>query len=445
MHRRCKITACALFFVSFLLIPMSPTYLVAAEAALSKHVRILTLDQCIQSALQKHPALLAATGTRNATRSRIGQARSGYFPQINATGGYRYSRFAIVGLPTNTLFGQSSAQVNEQDQYFAGASLTQDIFNFGKTWKQVTIQQLNTIAAEEDLRDVRGQVVFNVKQAYYGLLQAGKNRDVFLETVKLFEQHLDQARGFFEIGVKSKFDVTKAEVDLGNARLDLIRAENALRIARATLNNAMGSPDAPEYSIEDTLSFKKNTIVFEEARQKAFTNRPDLNALSIRREASEESISLARKEHMPILSGNARYTRIGESYPPERDEWSAGITLTFPLFSGMLTKHQVREAKENQHVLRANEEILRQSILLDVQQAYLNLQEAGERVEVAGLTVRQAEENFEIARGRYEAGVGSPIEETDALVALSNAKTNHIAALADYKVSEAALIRAMGE
>jgi outer membrane protein TolC len=239
--------------------------------------------------------------------------------------------------------------------------------------------------------------------------------------------------------------VTKAEVDLSNARLNLIRAENTLRIGRVTLNNAMGTPDMPEYRIADTLSFEKNPITLDEARQKAFANRPDLQAAAAKREASEESVALARKGYLPTLSGNANYTKVGETYPPEQSGWSAGVTLTVPLFSGFLTGYQVREAKENLVILKANEETLRQSALLDVQQAYLNLNEAEERVAVAELTVRQATENYEIAKGRYEAGVGSPIEETDALVALSNAKTNHIAALADYKVAEATLMKAMGE
>jgi TolC family type I secretion outer membrane protein len=394
---------------------------------------IMTLDQCIETALGKNPAILAASGAMNASRSRVGQARSNYYPQITASAGY--SEFSLAADPSNT----------REDQYAGSITLTQNIFDFGKTWNQVTIQQRNFDASREDLRDVNGQIVFNVKQAYYGLLRAEKNRDVLKETVGQFEQHLNQARSFFEIGVKSKFDVTKAEVDLSNARLNLIRAENALRISRVTLNNAMGTPDAPNYTIEDTLSFEKNPITLEEARQKAFTNRPDLQSVAAKREASEESVSLARKGYLPTLSGNANYTKVGETYPPEQSGWSAGVTLTFPLFSGFLTGYQVREAKENLVVLKANEETLRQSVLLDVQQAYLNLNEAEERVAVAELTVKQAEENYEIARGRYQAGVGSPIEETDALVALSNAKVNHIAALSDYKVAEATLIRAMGE
>jgi outer membrane protein TolC len=405
----------------------------SAGGSVMEEGETLSLDRCIEIALRKSPNILAAYHAVNAGRSRVGQARSGYYPQIAATADY--SKYSLSSDPTNAAL----------DQYTATATLTQTIFDFGKTWTQVTIQQRNLDASREDLRNTTSQIVLNVKRAYYGLLQAGKNRDVFKETVAQFEQHLNQAKGFFEIGVRSKFDVTKAEVDLSNARLSLIRAENAVRIGRVILNNAMGIGDAPEYTIEDTLSFQKNPITFEEARQKAYDNRPDLRSLAARREASEESLSLARKGYLPTLSGNANYTRVGETYPPEQNSWSAGVTLTFPLFSGFFTTYQVKEAKGNLYVQKANEEALRQSVLLDVQQAYLSLQEAEERVAVAELTVKQAEENFEIAKGRYEAGVGSPIEETDALVALSNAKTNFIAALSDYKIAEAALVKAMGE
>lgn len=454
MNGRHKITVSALCLLSLSLAQMTPARLWAADTPSSaqtapapgqplkkapgagggvKQEQVLTLDQCIENALKNHPAILAASGVMNASQSTVGQARSGYYPQITATGGL--SEYSLA----------SDASHARQEQYSAGVSLTQNIFDFGKTWTQVTIEQRNFTAAREDLRSVRSQIVLNVKQAYYALLQAGKNRDVLKETLTQFEQHLNQARSFFEIGVKSKFDVTKAEVDLSNARLNLIRAENALKIARVTLNNAMGMPDAEGTAVEDTLSFQKNLITFEDARQKAFANRPDLKALSAKREASEESISLSRKDHLPTLSGNANYTKSGETYPPSQSGWSAGVTLTFPLFSGFSTHYKVKEAKENLYVLKANEEELRQGIILEVQQAYLNLNEAEERVAVAELTVKQAEENFEIAKGRYEAGVGSPIEETDALVALSNAKTNHIAALSDYKIAEAKLVKAMGE
>ena len=99
------------------------------------------------------------------------------------------------------------------------------------------------------------QVTFGVKQAYYGLLQARRNRDVAREVVEQFQQHLEQAKAFFEVGTKPKFDVTKADVDLSNAKLNLLKAENAFRLGQVTLNNTMGMPEAPDYEIVDQLPF----------------------------------------------------------------------------------------------------------------------------------------------------------------------------------------------
>ena len=393
----------------------------------------LTLDQCIEITLKRNPSLAAAESTMNAAGTRVGQARSAYYPQVNLSGDYtKYSPYTD---PTNA----------SQDLYQGTATLTQNIYDFGRTPSQVRIQRLNFDASREDRRTVYSQVVFNVKQAYYALLQAEKNQEVAIETVKLNQEQLDQARGFFDAGVKSKYDVTSAEVNLSNAKLSQIRAENSVRIARVTLKNAMGSPDLPDFSIVDTLAFHKYPVTFADAVQRAYANRPDLQSTLARKEASKEAVSLARSGYYPTLSGNASVNRTDNDYPPEKSGWSAGVTLNFPLFSGFLTNYQVKEAKESLNIQKANEETLRQGILLDVQQAYLNLLALEDGVVVAELTVRQAQENYEIVNGRYAAGVGSPLDVTNALVVLSNAKTNFIAALANYKIAEAALLKAMGE
>jgi outer membrane protein TolC len=104
----------------------------------------------------------------------------------------------------------------------------------------------------------------------------------------------------------------------------------------------------------------------------------------------------------------------------------------------------VGEARARLDVLKADEELLRQNIYLEVEQAYLNLKVSERLIPTAQLAVRQAEENFEIVNGRYTAGLADPIEVTDAQVTLSNAKTAHTKALFDYRIARANLERAMG-
>lgn len=399
----------------------------------------LNIERCVEIALKMHPDIVAARNTVNTKESRLGQAKANYYPQINWISGY--TRLAPTPSPTNRFAGTVTG--HSFDQYSSNVTLSQTIYDFGKTPTQVKIQNFNLDSSRSDLENVTEQIIFTVKEAYYGVIKAKWNRIVAEDTVRQAQQHLEQAKGFFEAGTKPKFDVTKAEVDLSNTKLNLIRSENAFKTAIVNLNNAMGIPEAPEYTLDENISFSKYEITFEDALSKAYQNRPDIKSIVARRQAAERSVELAKTGYYPILTGNAAYTWAGETFPLDHG-WDVGVTLSFPIFTGFLTKYQVEETKANVNVLRANEESLRQTVFLEIQQAYLNLKEAEERIPTAKLTVQQAQENLDIANGRYAAGVGNPIEVTDAEVILNNARTAYIQALYDYKVAQASIEKAMG-
>jgi len=275
------------------------------------------------------------------------------------------------------------------------------------------------------------------------VLVAKRNMDVAQESVDSFQKHLDQAMGFYQVGTRAKFDVTKAEVDLSNAKLKLIQAQNSYRVAMVTLNNAMGLVEAPEYTLEDNLSYQKYEVGFEEALKQAYDNRPDLLALLSQEKAAKKSVELAGLGYLPTLTGNADYKWQGQEFPLA-DSWDVGAVLSWPLFNGFLTKNQVDENKYNLNVVKANQALLKQSILLEVRQAFLNLQAAEEGIPYAQLVVKQAQENLDLANGRYAAGIGNPVELSDAELAYSNAKYAESQALYNYKIAQASLEKAMG-
>jgi outer membrane protein TolC len=428
-----KATHCILLIASlFVLIIPFDSY---AEELIKKG-DFLTLERCIEIALKKQPNIIAALNNVNASESRVGQAKANYYPQINWSSSYNRisSASGRFGSPST---GESF------DEYSTGFNLSQLIYDFGKTPTQVKIQNLNLDSSRSDLRNTTDQIIFTVKQAYYGVIQAKYNMIVAEDTVKQTKQHLEQAKGFYSVGTKPKFDVTKADVDLSSAKLNLIRNENAFRISIVNLNNAMGIPDTPEYTIDENMSFAKYEITLEDALTKAYQNRPDLKSLVSKRQAAERSIALAKTGYYPVLNGNAGYNWSGEQFPLE-DVWNIGATLSFPIFSGFLTKYQVEEAKANLNVLKANEESLKQIIFLEVQESFLTLRAAEDAIPTAKLGVGQAQENLDIANGRYAAGVGNPIEVTDAEVGLANARTSYIQALYADKVAQASLEKAMG-
>lgn len=417
-----------LIIISILLLPMTTQ---AAEPAAG--AAAYNLEQCIAIALEKHPSLKASAGAIKVYESKVGQAQANYYPQFDLSTSYQ--RIGPTSPPHNTL--------DSYDQYSTGINLGVTLLDFGKTSSQVEIQNLNVNASRADYDDVMTMVVLNVKNSYYNLLQTQRNLIVAVDTMQQFQQHLDQANAFFRIGTKPKFDVTKAEVDFGNAKLNVLKAENAVRSARITLKDVMGVSENADFEIVDNLAFQKSSLQLNDVLNRAYSNRPDLRSIIAKREATEKSIDLAHKGYYPTLSGSAGYGFSGTDFPLGHG-WNAGATLSFPLFTGFSTKYQVDEARANLDILKANEDSIRQAISLDVKQAYLNVQDTAEQISMSEMTVLQAKENYELASGRYQAGVGSPIEVADATITLNNVRANLNTALYNYKMAQAALEKSIG-
>ena len=197
--------------IPILLLLLIPFKAVAED--IIKKGATLNLQRCIEISLLRQPNILAAASAVDASRSRVGQAQANYYPQINLSAGY--SRISSLSGTSSTGVTRSSS--GNFDEYLSSASLSQNIYDFGRTATQVKIQNLNLDSSRSDLENVSELTIFNVKQAYYGILAAQRNVIVAADSVKQFQQHLEQAKGFFDAGTKPKFDVTKAEVDLGNA------------------------------------------------------------------------------------------------------------------------------------------------------------------------------------------------------------------------------------
>jgi outer membrane protein len=381
----------------------------------------LDLAKCIQIALDYFPAIQSARATAEAERNVVREAESAYYPQVGWSSSLGRSYFG-----SRTSSGITRA-AGTYSSYSTGLSLSQNIFDFGKTPIQVRIQRLNYSASLADVQTAIQQTVFAVKQDYYAVLQAVRNRDVSAEAVKQYQLHHDQAQAQFDVGLAPKYDVTKSAVDLGNARLNLIKAQNAIKLALSTLNNAMGVTGGLDYSVEDNLSFEAYGLSFDEALEEAYANRPELASMAAKRQAAERSINLAKTGFYPTLSGTASYDYTGNSFPLAKG-WSLALNLNVSLFNGFMTTAQVAQARANLNVLRA----------------YLGLKQAEELVPVAQLNVTAAQENLDIANGSYKEGVGDPIQVADASAALVSAKIAYIQALYDCKVGRASLELAMG-
>ena len=404
----------------------------------------LSLQHAIAIALEHHPSLQAAQANLHSAEASKGLALSSYYPAINATGTGTHTEGYFVFNPS------IPSRYQIYSNYVAGFSGTQLIYDFGRTSSRVGANSDFVEASEQDLRSAHDNVITNVQLAYFAFLQARSVVTVNEEAVKQAARHLTQAKAFYSVGRRPQFDVTRAEVDLANANVNMIRARNGLSVARVQLDNAMGIHPAHPYALTDSLGTTPVSLNLDSVRAIAAEHRPDILSAQARLSGFQGLVSAARSQHLPTLSANGSYNwsgfdirfenGIGGLYP----RWIAGLTVTLPIFQGFGINAQVEQAEASAELAQANLRTLTQNIMVEVEQAYLGVAEAQERMGATTKLVEQAEQNLNLAERQYAAGVGTALDVTDAQLTRSNAQITNIQAIYDYNSSLARLQRAIG-
>jgi len=181
----------------------------------------------------------------------------------------------------------------------------------------------------------------------------------------------------------------------------------------------------------------------DEAVARAMQFRPEMISQLAQEQAAETAIKAAQGNFFPTVTSSASYSYSATDFPLVYN-WNVAGTVNIPIFSGFLTKQQVAQARANLLKTKANGDVLRQNILLEVNQALLNLGAAKERLQVTAVTIQQAKERLEQVEGRYKAGLSTAVEVTDAEVALVNAQVNDVVAMSNFQAAKAQLDRATG-
>jgi outer membrane protein TolC len=403
-----------------------------------------TLAECIEIALANHPSLGSAEARVAAGRERANATRAGYLPQVEA--GYASTRTESEFRGGDSGFGGGGFGGRSRDGWIhdTGFSLSQLLFDFGRNLDAIRADRAREEALAADAATQRETIAFDVKRSYFDLLAARRLLEVAEETVRNDRQQLELARGRFDVGFAAKIDVTRSEVLLATAELDLITAQNNVAVAQDTLRNALGLSEPLDFDVADVLETLPVALAEDVALETAFVARPELASIGARQRALERDVSARRKDHLPAVTGDARYDWSGDAYPLSPG-WSVGASLRWSLFTGGRTMAQVAEAKAELRALRFDTEALRQDIALEVRRALLDLGRASRSIEVTEHAAVQARENLELAEGRYSTGAGSIIELTDAQAQRARAEAERVRALYSYQLSIAALERAIGQ
>lgn len=406
------------------------------EGSVEKNID-MTLDKCIELALGNNPQINAAFHDILASDARIKQVWANYFPQLSWQTGYT----KIKQLQLSDALGRNLTF----NYYILGqVTLQQMLYDFGVTQNQATIKRLDYEAYKTTLSATINDVIYQTKDAYFNLLFAFENRRVAEDTVKKFEMFYNQAKAFYEIGMNPKVDVTIAEVNLSNAKLQLIQADNAVNLAVAKLNNIMGVPFIDKYNVQERLKYQPVDVTFNKSIEIARDARPELKLAELKVESANQTMKLVKKSYFPTLSVEGQYQRGGKSWNSNYG-YNIGGYLNFPTINGMLIKNEIKEARYLYDKEIANAKNTQNSIYLEIQNAYLTLEEKKNQMPVAILGVKQAKENYELSYGRYRVGEASPTELKDAQINYQQAQLTYYNALYQYNSSKAALEKAIGK
>jgi outer membrane protein TolC len=410
----------------------------------SEELPEMTLSRLIEIAQENQPTIFASQAARAGAQARLGTAKADYFPAITSTYAYNRGTANVAGginASTGNPVSRRISNISVNNNNFT-AALNQNLFDsFRREWRvQAAREDLN--AADLDLSTARQNVILSVQQAYYNYILALHLVAVQQEAVEANTQNLNQVRGFFEVGTRPKIDVTQAQVQLANSELALVQARNQAATALAALNNAIGVPDHPPYRLREELEITPTLPSLEESMQTALKNRTELLAAQARIRSAEANLAVAKRNFLPSLGATANWRYGGQDYPLAPN-WLAGVTVTIPVLNPPLFS-QLDEVAANLASAQANEEITRQNVILEVQQNHANLIGAKESIRASEVLLQQARESLELARGRYQVGVGPLIDITNAQLALTQAEDQNIQAIVNFKLSEAGLRKAIG-
>ena len=408
--------------------------------------QMLTLDDALLIALDNHPNLQAARERIGAQRAVVGQQMAAYYPTVSLSNEYETSRT-----------GKASEQTFAGESFSSVAKFGMTLYNFGKREGAVQAARETLSATSYNYKTTVDSVILGVKQAYYVYLGAKAIVKVREEQVQSRDLLVRQARAFYEVGTRARIDVVRAESNLYTAQADLIATQNAVKVAWVTLKNAMGLRELPERPLAEEAIMTTIPYTLDEAREIAYATRPELKSFGAQRKAQDQNIATARRGHLPDLIFDASYGRKHDSNEAQTDPnrhlntfplqpaWSVTLSLNIPIFDGFRTTNRVEETLRNYYVIKAQEEQQRQQVALDVEQSYLNLVGLQERIKANEAAAKAAKENLDLANGRYQVGVGSIIEVTDAQTLYTDAQTTYVRALYDYKVADAQFTRAIGK
>ncbi|MGC8658580.1 MAG: TolC family protein [Desulfomonilaceae bacterium] len=432
----------------------------------------VSLPQAIQIALARN---LTMADSRLAVQEKEYQRREAYsdfFPSITLQYGATFDRYwnllNIMGLygmqDSRYATGQeayrrrNSANSNLQQawypyridpyrQFTGSVTITQPIFSGGKLINDYKYARLGVDYSAIQYEVNRQDLILNVTQAYYQMMQAQKLLQVANSSIRALEALRNQTKIFYREGQVAEVDVLSTEGQLAQAKIQRTQALADIAKNQATLNYLLRNPqDTPIKIIED-VSYSPSSYRLPDIYSIAATNRLEIRQANI---SVEQAIALAKSAKADLLPNidvsltGARYNDDWNVADPEGfNDWRIQglLTWTFDMFRRRSTVAEKRSSHARSFV---NRELLVETIMNEVRQAYEDMKRSESDIGDNRTAVAFRSENFRINQERYKEQVATYVEVLDAQRQLTLSQGDYFISLIGYRINKAILERKMG-
>lgn len=411
----------------------------------------LSLENAISIALQKNSTLKQLDNNISTFESSKMAAIGNFLPTLNASGSWDWTRNenAASVMSIGGFNFDIPESKTESRSFSVGATSNLILFDGLSNFATLSQSKYNLESAKLSLERIKQEVVFRTISLYYSVVEIEQLLKVRTEDVIQQQKTLETIEERNRLGAVTLADVYQQQVQLGNAELEVIRAQNNLEIAKSNLLFYLGLDVLDVYEFSKDLSSAEKLNIKEDIEAdynqisdlvaEALTYRKDFISKLLNLESAYDGITIARSGHFPRLTGSMSFGSSANTFDNLLDSkrYSAGLTLSIPIFSGFRVSNQVQFAQVN--VMNTELELsdLERKIKQEIQQSLLDLQAAKKALLVSEKNVRAAEENLKIEREKYALGAGKLLDVLIANTFYTNAQTNYINTQFNYlKLSE---------
>jgi outer membrane protein len=416
------------------------------DSGLAAEKKIYTLDEAVNEALANNWQLKAREERIQQATYVKNQARAEFLPKLSTS--YGYARYG--SLRTNEIQGRTY-EVGSLDNYEWRGTVTQPIFTGFALISTYRLAELGIDQSDLEVQLEKLDLALRVKEAYFNILTADMAVQTAQKAFEALESHADVARNFYKVGMIPINDLLQSEVEAGNAKHDLIRAQNDTRLARANFNAALSRPVSAEVDVVDIKVHQPRVGDFQEYLEKALRSRPEIKLIENNLLQTDQRIIYTESRNYPEVAFRWDYIKEGDTPAVsggsglEGSNWQATVGLTWTFWEWGKTYYAVKEQESIKNELLKTKMELEENIELQIKDAVLNIQTAEANIPITAKAVEQGEENLRVSQERYKAQVTTSTEVLDAQRYLTNARVFHFNALFQYHLATANLQRAMGE